>query len=161
QKDIALQEKAAALAAATASEQRAREELFASLRSQAQVHRYSRQMGQRLESLKAVAQAEQIRFDVGLRDEAIAAMALPDVRRGPSWHAARTNCSALTCDALGQRYALLDYQGVVTVRSIADNQEIHRFETGRAVGGLFTSLAFSPDGRFLVRVAEGQKPLAW
>jgi serine/threonine protein kinase/WD40 repeat protein len=161
QKDIALQEKAAALAEAKASEQRAREELFASLRSQAQVHRYSRQMGQRLESLKAVAQAKQIRFDAALRDEAIAAMALPDVRRGPIWHAARTNCSALTCDALGQRYAQLDYQGVVTVRSIADNQKVHRFETGRAVAGLFTSLAFSPDGRFLAEVVEGQKPLVW
>ena len=58
QKDIALQEKAAALAAAKMSGQRAREELFTSLRSQAQVRRYSRQMGQRLETLTALAEAE-------------------------------------------------------------------------------------------------------
>ena len=125
-------QKDAALTAAHASEQRAREELFASLRSQAQARRFSRQPGQRLESLAALAEAARIRADPGLRDDAIAALALPDVRRGPQLQVRRTNCVALACDVLGQRYALLDYQGVLTVRGIEDNREIHRFETGPA-----------------------------
>jgi serine/threonine protein kinase len=116
QKEIALQEKNSALSAAQASEHRAREELFASLKSQAQARRYSRQMGQRLESLAALAEAARIRVEPVLRDEAIAAMALPDVRRGPKWQVWRTNCVAMTCDAMGQRYAMLDYQGVIAVR---------------------------------------------
>lgn len=161
QKDLALQEKAAALNAANASESRAREELFTSLRSQAQVRRYSRQMGQRLGSLAALEEAARIRFDAGLRDEAIAAMALPDVRRGPIWQVWRTNCVALTCDTLGQRYAMLDRTGVVTVRDIADNHESHRFDTGAAHVDVFTSLTFSPDGRFLAKAGDGQQPLLW
>ena len=70
----------------------------------------------------------------GCRNEAIAAMALPDVRRGPNWHVWRTNCVALACDATGRRYAALDYQGVVTVCSIKDNHEIRRFATKPAGG---------------------------
>jgi WD40 repeat protein len=88
-------------------------------------------------------------------------MALPDVRRGPGWHVSRTNCVALTCDALGQRYALLDLQGVVTVRAINDDREIHRFETEPACAECYTTLTFSPDCRFLVKVADGQPPLVW
>ena len=68
---------------------------------------------------------------------------------------------ALTCDALGQRYAVLDHQGVVTVRGIADNQEIHRFETGRPSVDGYTSLAFSPDGRFLAKAGDDQQPILW
>lgn len=160
-KDIALQEKAAALDAAHASEQRAKEELFASLRSQAQAHRFSRQMGQRLQSLAALAEAAHIRVDAGLRDDAIAAMALPDVRRGPSWQIWRTNSVALASDPIGQRYAVLDRQGVITVRTIEDNREIHRFESSLADPEVFTSLTFSPDGRYLAKVGDGQQPRLW
>ncbi len=161
QKTIALQEKAAALEAARTNEQRAREELFTSLKNQARARRYSRQMGQRLESLAAVTEAARLRLDATLRDEAIAAFALPDLRRGPSWPMARTNCVVLTCDALGQRYALLDRQGIVTVRSIADNQEIHRFETESACAGCYTRMAFSPGGRFLAKAGDDQPPRVW
>jgi WD40 repeat protein len=153
--------KVAALNAAQSSEHRAKEQLFLSLKSQAQARRYSRQMGQRLESLAAVAEAARIRPNPGLRDDAIAAMALPDVRLGRKWQAWRTNCVALTCDAMGQRYALLDYQGVLTVRRIEDNQEIFRVETGPAFAGRYTRLAFSLDGRFLAKVGDGQQPLLW
>jgi serine/threonine protein kinase/WD40 repeat protein len=161
QKELALQAKAVALTSAHASEQRAKEQLFAALRNQAQARRYSRQMGQRLDSLAVLAEAARIRVNAELRDEAIAAMALPDVRRGPTWHVSRTNCIALACDAMGQRYATLNYQGIVSVHSIADNHEIRRFETKPVAANLYTSLMFSPDGRFLAKVGDGQQPLVW
>jgi serine/threonine protein kinase/WD40 repeat protein len=161
QKDLALQAKAAALTSAHASEQRAKEELFVALRNQAQARRYSGQMGQRLDSLAVLTEAARIRVDAGLRNEAIAAMALPDVRRGPTWQVSRTNCVALTSDAMGQRYAVLNFQGVVSVRSILDNHESRRFETKPATLDLYTSLVFSPDGRFLAKVGDGQQPMVW
>ncbi|MCL4785942.1 MAG: hypothetical protein KJ070_03995, partial [Verrucomicrobia bacterium] len=164
QKDVALKEKAAALDEAHASEQRAKEELFASLRSQAQARRYSRQMGQRLESLAALTEASRIRVDASLRDEAIAAMALPDVRHGPKLQIARTNCFALACDPVGQRYAVLDYQGVLTVHRMENNQELHRFETGPVVADRYwsyTSVAFSPDGRYLAKMGDERRPELW
>jgi serine/threonine protein kinase/WD40 repeat protein len=153
-------QKDGALNAARTSEQRAKEELFVSLRSQAQARRYSRQIGQRLDSLAALAEAARIRPDPGLRDEAIAAMALPDVRRGPQWSVSQTNCAALGCDLTYRRYASLDFQGNVVVRDIADGQEALRIETGNRRTG-FKVLAFSPDGRFLVKVEEGEKAQVW
>jgi WD40 repeat protein len=99
--------------------------------------------------------------DASLRDEAIAAFALPDVRRGPSWQVSRTNCLALTCDAMGQRYAMLDRAGALVVRRIEDNHELQRLEIQHPCSDCFTRLAFSPDGRFLVKVAEVQPPLLW
>ena len=57
------------------------DQLFLALLNQARAGRFSRQMGQRLDSLAALARAARIRPDERLRDEAIAAMALPDVRR--------------------------------------------------------------------------------
>jgi len=154
-------EKNAAWSAAQASEHEAKDQLFAALRSQARTLRHSRQMGQRLESLAAIAQAKQIRTEPSLRDEAIAALALPDLRLGPKWPTQRTNCVALAFDPAGQSYALLDNKGVVTVRTIADNRELHRFETGRADVNVYTALAFSSDGRFLARVGDWQQPLVW
>ncbi|HEX5220920.1 MAG TPA: serine/threonine-protein kinase [Verrucomicrobiae bacterium] len=154
-------EKNAAWAAAQVSEREAKEQLFVALRSQARTLRHSAQMGQRLESLAAIEQAKQIRTEPSLRDEAIAALALPDVRLGPKWSAQRTNCVALACDAAGQKYAQLDSEGVVTVRTLADNREVHRFETGPVDVNVYTALDFSPDGRFLVKVGDWQPPVVW
>jgi serine/threonine protein kinase/WD40 repeat protein len=148
--------KVAALNAATASEQRAKEQLFASLKNQAQARRYSRQMGQRLDSLAAVAEAARIRIDPELRDEAIAAMALPDAHHGPKWPVSQTNCAAMECDLSYQRCAVLDFQGVLTVRSIADGEEIQRFNTGATNAGA-KILGFSPDGRFVAMVVQETK----
>src|SRR4030095_4623550 len=85
QKDHALRERSTALESARASEQRATEQLFVSLQNQAQARRNSRQMGQRMESLAALAEAARVRPAPELRDNAIAAMAIPDVERGPVW----------------------------------------------------------------------------
>ena len=65
-----------------------REQLFEALQDQARAGRFSRQMGQRFDSLDALAKAAEIarelklpreRFDP-LRDEAIACLALPDLK---------------------------------------------------------------------------------
>src|SRR4029077_15885273 len=81
-------QKEAALQASRQSERDATDQLFLALWNQARAGRYSRQMGQRLDSLAAVAKAARIRPDEPLRGEAIAALALPDVRRVPGWRSA-------------------------------------------------------------------------
>ena len=69
----------------------ARETLFESLVDQARARRYSRRPGQRFESLSALDRAAAIARDLKLpaerldplRDEAIACLALPDLRPEP------------------------------------------------------------------------------
>ena len=88
-------QKEAALAAARQSERDATDQLFLALLNRARAGRFSRQMGQRLDSLAALARAARIRPDERLRDEAIAAMALPDVRRVPVWHSSPPGTAAV------------------------------------------------------------------
>jgi serine/threonine protein kinase/WD40 repeat protein len=147
----------AALATAHASEQHAKEQLFLSLKSQAQARRYSRQPGQRVESLAAIAEAARIRVEPELRDEAIAAMALPDVRRGPKFRLWETNTRAIGFDALYQRCARIDDQGLVTIRSIPDNRELQQLSA--EPGAL--RIVFSPDGKLLASKVAGNRQRVW
>src|SRR5262249_56008210 len=84
------------LGAGLGSERDAKEQLFLALLNRARAGRFSRQMGQRLESLAGLVQAARIRADARLRDEAIAAMALPDLRPvpGPNLFPEGTICIA-------------------------------------------------------------------
>jgi eukaryotic-like serine/threonine-protein kinase len=160
-------QKETALAAARRSEQDATDQLFLALLNQARGGRFSRQMGQRLDSLAALEQAARIRPDERLRDEAIAALALPDIRRGPSLHAAPTGAGGVVFDGPYRSYAQLDNQGIISIRSIPDNEEIRCITT--KTQGLW-ALLLSPNGQFLAvvdadryalqlwRVADG-KPL--
>src|SRR5262249_25343555 len=103
QKERALEDKQAALAAAQQSERDAKDQLFLALLNQARAGRFSRHMGQRLDSLAALDEAARLRPDDRLRDEAIAALALPDVRRVPGW---RSTPPGTTTLAYGGQYRL-------------------------------------------------------
>ncbi len=104
-------QKEAALTAAQQSERDAKDQLFLALWSQARAGRFSRQMGQRLDSLAALAKAARIRPDERLRDEAIAAMALPDVRRVPGWHSSPPATVAVAYGGQYRLYARADEPG--------------------------------------------------
>jgi serine/threonine protein kinase/WD40 repeat protein len=162
-KDHALLERGAALQAARASEQRAREQLFVSLQSQAQARRNSRQMGQRLESLAALAEAARIRPTPELRDNAIAAMAIPDVEQGPLWPVRDANSKSISYDSQYQHYARLGQDGTISIRAIPDDRELQHLEfspltTPGAAGALF---GFSPDGRFIAWLNEDSELRIW
>ena len=98
------QQKEAALGAARQSERDATGQLFLALWNRARAGRFSRQMGQRLDSLSALARAARIQPDERLRDEAIAAMALADVRRVPIGQPSLPGTVAVAYDA---QYRLL------------------------------------------------------
>jgi serine/threonine protein kinase/WD40 repeat protein len=160
QKDHALLERDASLEAARASEQRAREQLFVSLQNQAQARRNSRQMGQRLESLAALAEAARIRPAPELRDNAIAAMAVPDVERGPVWQGWTADTKAFIYESLHQRYARLGQDGTISIRTIPDNRELQRLESGPETKPDRT-FTFSPDGRFIALLNASGTPRVW
>src|SRR5207244_9948744 len=115
--------------AAEARARDAQEQLFLALLNQARAGRFSRQMGQRLDSLAALEKAARIRPDERLRDEAIAALALPDVRRGPRLHAFPAGTTGVAFDGLYQTYARINDQGIISIHSIPDNGEIRRIAT--------------------------------
>jgi len=164
EKDFALQQRAVALEAATKSEQQARDQLFRALRNEAQARRLSRQMGQRSDSLKALAQAARIRREDSLRDEAIAALALPDVQPGPRWMENRPQeMLGIVFDSQYQRYAGLNRDGSVSVRSAPGGMEIQKLKPhGNPLFWGNNSLTlFSPDGQIFAELDRGNKLELW
>jgi serine/threonine protein kinase/WD40 repeat protein/tetratricopeptide (TPR) repeat protein len=152
--------KEVALEAAQQSEREAKDKLWLSLYEQARARRFSDQPGQRLDSLAALAEAAGIRPEERLRDEAIAAMALPDLRRVPGWHSARP--PGTTTAAYGGHYRLYaraDTQGMISIRRIADDLEVRCIASGPITQG--DNLYFSPDERFLLGFGEGHTLRVW
>ena len=129
--------------------------LFESLVAQAQARRFSHRAGQRFESLdvldRAVAIARELNltpdhFD-RLRDEAIACMALPDLRETGRVIRRPPAVLQVAFDPAMTRYALRFQDGTIKVRRVADDAEIDRFA---ARGDRDISVfRFSPDGRYL------------
>ncbi len=137
---------------------KARETLFESLVDQARARRYSRRTGQRYESLNALDRAAAIARELklpterldALRDEAIACLALPDLRREPGRRKIRRppGVIAVAFDRAMTRYAFRFKDGTIQVRRVADDQELNRFHArGDREAVVFR---FSPDGRYLV-----------
>ncbi len=132
----------------------ARLQLLEALQARARAGRFSHRLGQRFDSLSALAQAAQIatqlkltadRFDL-LRDEAIACLTLPDLKEtGLVFH--RPTAAAWSAfDSAMTRYAHR-FNDSVQVRRVTDDAEIARF---KAPGGRYTAVfGFCPDGRYL------------
>jgi hypothetical protein len=112
-------------------------------------------MGQRFDSLEALRQAATIAKELRLpaksfdplRDEAIACMALPDLRPEGRVISRPPGVIAAACDSTMTRYALRFRDGMISVHRVADDQKIARFQAlGNRDPSVFT---FSPDGRYL------------
>jgi eukaryotic-like serine/threonine-protein kinase len=152
-----------ALATSQASEQRARDGHFDALRSQAKAWRYSRRMGQRFESLAAIAQACAIRPEADLRDDAISALAMCDVRPGPVVESGGTKALVMAWTSNLDLCARMDPGGAIRVRRMADGQELQRFDPGPVSeeGPTVNFLAFSPDDALLAYYRSGFAPRVW
>jgi eukaryotic-like serine/threonine-protein kinase len=133
----------------------AKDKLFDSLKAQARAGRFSRRAGQRFDSLDALTQAARIGRErrmspeqvAALRDEAIACMALPDLR--PIGRVIQRPPGVLwtSFDPTMTRYALRFRQGTISVRRVIDDQETARFQA-RGDRDIWV-FGFSPDGRYL------------
>jgi len=147
------------------AEQEKTGQLWKSYRDQAEARRFSHQAGQRFDSLKALAEAARIARSLNLGDDviedlrrkAIGSLALADLRRDkelPGW---TPEMVAVAIDDVFERYALRDKQGTISVRRVADGEEIFRLPS-LSPRGVF---AISPDGRYLAADTPEQEVKVW
>ena len=137
------------------SEINGRQKLFEAQVERARAGRFSHRVGQRFDSLEALDKAAKIGLGLGysaekldpLRDEAIACMALPDLK--PAGPPIRTPEGVIefAFDAGMTRYAIRLLDGTVLVRRMGDDQEIARFEA-RGDRDIWI-FSLSLDGRYL------------
>jgi serine/threonine protein kinase/WD40 repeat protein len=138
----------------------ATEKLWGSYLAEARARRYSRQAGQRFESLAALSNAAAIRPSLELRNEAIACLALADIRvlerRSKRF---KHNQEFAQVDPALERYALGDTNGEVTIRRISDDKELMRLP--RVGGGAVRPPEFSPNGKLLVAAYADKRQRVW
>jgi serine/threonine protein kinase/WD40 repeat protein/tetratricopeptide (TPR) repeat protein len=150
------------------AETQVRESLFDALLAQARAGRAGRRMGQRFESLDALGRAAQIARDLhwpsgrldAVRDEAIACLALPDLKPTGPVIRRPPGLTASAFDPAMTRVALRFRDGTILVRTLADDNEIARFRAG-GDRDIFV-FRFSPDGRYLAATHDpGRALLVW
>jgi eukaryotic-like serine/threonine-protein kinase len=146
QKQLALADREVALGDA-------KDKLYLALLNQARVVRLSGRVGQRFESLKAIREAAKIRVTPELRNEAVAALVLPDAEIDCEWDAAAEDALIFSPDANFTRYARLDRQGRVTVCRLVNGHEEIIFRLPIMGSPTCRFVRLSPDGRY---VACGQ-----
>ncbi len=145
---------------ARAAERLATERLWQALKAQARASRSSGRAGQRFETLRVLAEvarlrpaleldAEQVRE---LRNEAIAALMLPDLRVSAEWSGRAARGQVFALDPAYARYARSEPDAGISVRELDSDREQAHLTGG---GGLRAeSLLFSPSGKYLALRAE-------
>ncbi len=132
------------------AESDATDKLWDSYLAQARAERWSGRAGRRFDSLDAIAKAAAIKPSEELRHEAIASLALPDMRVARRWklNPAPPGAVTISFDDRLERYATYDASGTILVHRAADHAELLRLPgPGNMVEW---TLRFSPDGRWLV-----------
>ena len=106
----------------------ANKNLIRSYTTEAEARRQSRRVGQRFGTLEAIERAMRLASKVGiteaerfrLRNEAIAALALPDLRVAKEIDVPRAKENGFAVDPAFERYAFKRDDGTVVVRRMAD-----------------------------------------
>ncbi|MFO0887854.1 MAG: serine/threonine-protein kinase [Isosphaeraceae bacterium] len=122
------------------------ERLWESYLSQARALRGSRSVGQRFQSLSALGAAAWYRTSDELRDEAIACLALADLRPVAELPLEPKEDLGFDIDPSFERCALGTLDGDVELRKAADGSVLGRLPRGP---GACLGLRYSPDGRHL------------
>jgi WD40 repeat protein len=137
----------------------AKRQLFEARLAQARAGRGNGQAGQRLESLKAIVGAAELARELGLevnrllelRNEAIASVALADVKRIKEWDGPPSDTSSVAFDADLELYARSDRRANISIRRVSDDQEQYLLrgpsDAGDNSGA--AGMEFSPDGNLL------------
>ncbi|MFO0815771.1 MAG: WD40 repeat domain-containing serine/threonine-protein kinase [Gemmatales bacterium] len=135
--------------------------------------RNSRQSGQRFEALAALRKAVAIGHELAqpaewfnaLRNEAIAALALPDLHICQSWQAMPPGSSSPVMDREFERYAYSDAQGSIRIHRVQDQSLVSTIPSvGEPVqcslepGGFVTVKTIDQSHRFWLWEAKGTLP---
>jgi serine/threonine protein kinase/WD40 repeat protein len=138
------------------AEGKATEELWHSYLAQARAARFSGQSGRRFDSLEALRKAAAIRFSPELRDEAIACLALPDLKlrrrvelADPKLaHSDEANHGVFDCQL--ERYAcVLTNSAHIIIRSATNDQDLFQLPPPEGAREAVALGKFSHNGRFL------------
>jgi WD40 repeat protein len=124
----------------------AEQKLWDSYLAQAQAFRWSGRPGRRFAALEVLDRAAAMRPSLELRNEAIACMALTDMRLTREWEGYPPGTTMLAFDEETERYARCNTNGQITVRRIKNDSEIMRLP---GPGKPAWALAFSPNGKLL------------
>src|ERR1051325_2332519 len=131
--------------------------------AQAQANRLSARPGQRFMTLQAISNALALKpppmQQSQLRNQAIAAMSLPDLV--PIWALENTNAgwNGGAIDLPGSRYALVTATGTVEVRRVPDNTLL--FNLPRRDVPAQLPIDFSPNGKFLAIAYTNFRVAIW
>jgi WD40 repeat protein/predicted Ser/Thr protein kinase len=137
------------------AELEAREQLWGSYLAQARATRHTGRAGHRFESLEVLARAAAMRPTLELRNEAIAALALTDIRVLKQSKPLNRRKEFVCLDHKLDRYAEADEAGNIRICQVSDDKELMRLPGfGSAPWWIFP---FSPNGQFLaVRYTDGR-----
>jgi serine/threonine protein kinase/WD40 repeat protein len=155
--------------AARQSEADAKDQLFLALWSKARALRFSGLAGQRFDGLKALAEAARMarageygedQF-LKLRHEAVACLALPDLRFERTLLEHVPHAYWIAFDPEFRYFAFSDLEGNLSIRRVTDGKETAQLARPEArPARLELALRFSPDGRWLlVGHASSGQPL--
>jgi serine/threonine protein kinase/WD40 repeat protein len=133
------------------------EKLFDSYLAQARARRRDEREGRRFESLEAAAKAAAIHSSLELRNEAIACLALTDLRFSQSLKPMDPDMELWSLNL--ERRAVPRPGGSVSVRRTDDNGEVASLPSQGAE--VFTLSGFSPDGRYLVVRYMNRRNVLW
>jgi len=142
------------------SEQRITEQLWESYLQQARAGRLGGRPGRRFDSLTAIKKAAVLRPSIELRNEAIASLALLDLRIARQWTVpAFTEPDVLCFDQKLEFYARRNEAGDITIRRAQDNAEVclapcRDLKILRITG-------FSPNGRYLAIRCQDELNRVW
>jgi serine/threonine protein kinase/WD40 repeat protein len=151
----------AALASQERAEKAERENQIRVHLASATAFRRSGRPGQQVKALEEIRKALELEpsteLKQELRNEAVAALVLPDLQVARGWEGLPVGTSGLILDPDFERYARGDNRvGKVGIYRVADNQLVCTLEGAGPLSG-WKGLEFSPDGRFLHQVCDLQK----
>jgi WD40 repeat protein/serine/threonine protein kinase len=143
-----------ALTQAEAAERKADEQLVQARLDEARARRWGGQAGRRFHSLEALAEAARIARKLELpeerlrelRNEAIACLALTDLRVDSSWKQGDLHDRFVAFDAPCERFITQDDSGTMKIRSAVDGSDLFRLP---GFGAPVVGCVFSPDGKYL------------
>ena len=123
------------------------DKLWQAYLERARALRSSGHVGQRFETLKVIGEAAKIKITPELRDEAVAALVLPDVEIAREWEGYPQGSLNVDADTTLQRYVRMSSHGDLTVcRSTSAGEEVSARLPAHGQP-FFRGLWMSPDGR--------------